>query len=43
MIAGLIAEYGMEGSRYTGKVPTGSAAQAGVQDEPEDNGPSFDI
>ena len=37
MIAGLIAEYGPEGSRYTGET-----AEVGL-DEPEDSSSSFDI
>ncbi|MDE0303422.1 MAG: hypothetical protein OXI87_00850 [Albidovulum sp.] len=52
MIAGLIAEYGPEGSRYTGEAAraghglgAGAAnpAEAGGMDEPEESGSSLDI
>ena len=53
MIAGLIAEYGPEGSRYTGMAPTAAQGQsdrgldsqpdAVKRDQPEDSGPSFNL
>ncbi len=52
MIAGLIAEYGPEGSRYTGETAdvgqergggVKDPAEAGGQDEPEDSSSSYNI